>query len=81
MGGVRHHPQAPDVAHVWVRGRADHGAPTPGVVAGWQWSGVHNATASGWMALVVTAPFGDALLVAWVEAERLVPVRDPAPRA
>jgi hypothetical protein len=51
------------------------------VVAGWQWSGVHNATASGWMALVVTAPYGDALLVAWVEAERLVPVRDPAPRA
>jgi hypothetical protein len=71
-------PLEPDVIHVWVRGHGGHGTPTPGVVVGWQHAPVHNATAAAWIALVATAPFSSALLVQWVSAERLIPVRDPA---
>ena len=42
----------------------------------WQHAPTHLATASEWVALVVQAPFGTALLVDWVGVERLIPVRD-----
>lgn len=64
---------------MWVRGQGDIGPPTPGVVVLWQHSPVHNVNASDWVALIASCPFGAALLVEWVGAERLVAVRDPAP--
>lgn len=76
-----HHPIPPEAQHVWVHQRGQYGAPAPGVVVGWQHTPEHHATTSGWLALVVAAPFDDALAVQWVEAERLTSVRDPTPRA
>ena len=72
-------PTEPALRHVWVRGHGDYGSPTPGVVVSWQHAPVHQATAAAWLALVAQAPFGTALLVEWVSAERLIPVRDPTP--
>ena len=58
----------------WVR-RAH-----PGVVVQWQYLPVHNATASGWAALVVHVPFEGAVAMEWVPAERVEPIADPAPQ-
>lgn len=77
---ARCHPDEPSERHVWVRGHLDYGAPVPGVVVSWQHTPVHNANAADWLALVVMNPFGNALLLQWVGAERLIPVRDPTPR-
>jgi hypothetical protein len=76
---VGHHPTPPEIQHVWVHQRGQYGSPAAGVVVGWQHSPDHHATASGWLALVATAPFEDTLAVQWVEAERLSAVRDPTP--
>lgn len=57
------------------RVKAD-GPPSPGVVVGWQHAPVRNATEAGWHALAATCPFGTALLVEWMRAERLLGVRD-----
>ena len=70
-------PQTPQLQHVWVRGHGDIGPPDPGVVISWQYSPVHNATTSDWIALVATCPYDTALQLHWVGAERLLPVRDP----
>lgn len=64
---------------MWVREHGDYGVPTAGVVVCWQHTPVHNVSSADWLALVVTAPFDDALLVSWVGAERLIPLRDPRP--
>ena len=74
-------PEEPDLRHVWVKGHGDYGAPEPGVVISWQHSPVHNATSSPWVALVALCPFDNGLVVRWVGAERLLPVRDPQPAA
>lgn len=74
------HPEEPTERHVWVRGHLDYGQPVPGVVVSWQHAPVHNANAADWLALVVMNPFGHALLLQWVGAERLIAVRDPTPR-
>ena len=73
-------PAVPDVAHVWVRPTGQHGETVPGVVLGWHRDLAHSALASGWVATVACIPYGDALLVQAVPAERLVPVRDAQPR-
>lgn len=82
------HPSPPPGRHVWVRGHGEHGVPNAGVVVSWQHTPVHSAAGHEWSALVAQAPFGAALLVDWVGAGRLVPVRDdsategrPVPRA
>ena len=49
-----------------------HGPPTAGVVVAWQHTPVHHANAADWIALVITTPFDDALLMSWVGAERLI---------
>lgn len=72
------HPVSPQVWHYWLKANGGHGPPTPAVVVEWQYSPVHNATDSGWLALVVTIPYGTAVLLQWVRANRLIPVRDPA---
>lgn len=72
-------PKVPPTRHVWVRGHGDIGPPDPGLVLSWQHSPVHNATAADWVALVATCPFDTALCLHWVSAERLLPIRDPAP--
>jgi hypothetical protein len=73
------HPTAPEWRHVWVRGTGEHGPPAAGVVVAWQHAPIHGVNASEWLALVVTTPFGDALTMGWVGAERLVELRDPEP--
>jgi hypothetical protein len=50
------------------------------VVVQWQYLPVHNATASGWAALVVHVPFEGAMAMEWVPAERVEPVADAAPQ-
>lgn len=77
---MAHHPIPPEAQHVWVQQRGQFGAPVPGVVVAWQHTPEHHATTSGWLALVATGPFDDALAVQWVEAERLSTVRDGTPR-
>ena len=72
-------PAPPEVQHVWVRGAGGIGPPDPGVVVDWQRAPVHNANTSDWIALVACCPFEAALIVHWVGAERLIPVRDPRP--
>ncbi len=72
-------PNEPDVWHVWVRGHGEHAPTQPGLILQWQPTPVRNATASAWSALVLTAPFPDAVLVQWVSADRLVPIRDATP--
>ena len=72
-------PKEPDARHVWVRGHGDYAQVLPGLVINWQYAPVHNATASSWSALVLVAPFPDAILVEWVSTDRLVPLRDPTP--
>lgn len=74
-----HQPIPPAQTHVWVRATGDHGSPVPGVVVGWQHTPIHPVNTSDWLALVVTRPFDDGLLVSWVGAEKLIPVRDPSP--
>ena len=69
----------PDGPHVWVRNHGDYGQPVPGVVVCWQHSPVHTVTTSEWVALVVAAPFGTAMSLSWVGAERLLPIRDANP--
>lgn len=72
-------PIDPSVRHVWVRPQGQHGETLPGLVISWQRSLRRTVLASDWVALVALVPFGDSLLLEWVGAERLVPVRDPAP--
>ena len=48
-------------------------------VINWQYTPVHNATAPSWTALVLIAPFPEAILVEYVSTDRLVAVRDPSP--
>ena len=72
-------PAEPSWRHVWVQGSGEHGPPAAGVVVTWQHTPIHNVNASEWLALVVTTPFGDALSMRWVGAERLVGLRDPSP--
>ncbi len=73
-------PSEPEIRHVWVRGHGDYGPPRPGVIVAWQHAPVRNATAAAWNALVVMVPFAGGLLVEWVAGERIVAVRDAAPR-
>jgi hypothetical protein len=73
-------PSTPTGWHVWVTGNGGYVAPTPGVVVQWQYLPVHNATASGWAALVVHVPFEGAVAMEWVPAERVEPIVDPAPQ-
>jgi hypothetical protein len=49
------------------------------LVINWQYTPVHNATAPSWTALVLVAPFPEAILVEHVSTDRLVAVRDPSP--
>lgn len=72
-------PTEPDGRHVWVRNHGGHGAPVAGVVVAWQPTPVPTSAREQWVALVASAPFGDALLLDWVGADRLLPVRDPRP--
>jgi hypothetical protein len=72
-------PLSPMVRHVWVRNSGDRGSPVPGVVVDWQHSAVHPVDTSEWLALVASAPFPEGLLISWVSADRLLPVRNPAP--
>ena len=51
----------------------------PGLVINWQYAPVHNATAASWTALVLVAPFPEAMLVEWVSTDRLVAINDPTP--
>jgi hypothetical protein len=74
-----HAPQIPRGAHVWVSNHGSYGDPVPGVVVCWQHSPVHTVTTSEWVALVVGAPFGTAMTLSWVGAERLLPIRDDTP--
>ena len=71
-------PTQPDVRHVWVRGPSDLADVWPGLVISWQPNPVHKITESTWSALVLVAPFPGAMLVEWVTADRLEPIRDPA---
>ena len=72
-------PSQPDQRHVWVRGRGDHSPPWPGLVISWQHAPIHKITDSTWTALVLVTPFPGAMLGEWVSADRLEPIRDPAP--
>ena len=72
-------PTEPDLRHVWVRGHHDSGPVLPGLVINWQYAPVHNATAPSWTALVLVAPFPEAMLVEWVSTDRLVGINDPTP--
>lgn len=51
----------------------------PGLVISWQYSPVHKVTDSSWTALVLVSPFDGAVLVEWVNADRLSPVSDSTP--
>ncbi|SEQ67420.1 hypothetical protein [Microlunatus flavus] len=73
------HPHEPGARHVWVQTTGEHGPPVAGVVLQWQLAPIHNAGGSPWQALVATTPFADALVISWVDANRLVPLRDPSP--
>ena len=66
------HPTEPVIRHVLV-------SRYPGLVINWQYTPVHNATAPSWTALVLVAPFPEAILVEHVSTDRLVGVRDPSP--
>ena len=70
------YPTEPEPRHVWLRGQGGYGPPAPGVVVDGQHAPAHNATEAGWLVLVASSPFGSALLVEWVSAERLLGVRD-----
>ena len=70
---------SPKRRHVWVIGHGDYAPVQPGLVINWQHAPVHSATASSWTALVLVAPFPDAMLIEWVSTDRLVPIRDPRP--
>ena len=76
---MTYHPIEPAWRHVWVRNHGNHGSPTPGVVVAWQPAPVQSSAAEQWVALVARAPFEDALLLDWVGADRLVPLRDARP--
>ena len=55
-----------------MRGHGDYAPVLPGLVINWQHAPVHNATAPSWTALVLVAPFQEAMLIEWVSADRLV---------
>jgi hypothetical protein len=69
----------PDLRHVWVRGHNEYAPVHPGLVISWQFSPVDKVTDSAWTALVVVSPFPGAMLVEWVNADRLEAIRDPTP--
>ena len=73
-------PIEPAVSHVWVRGHGEHSPTQPGLVLQWQYAPIRNATAAAWSALVLVAPFPNAVLVQWVSADQLTPVIDPRPQ-
>ncbi len=79
FSGVSYQPAEPELRHVWVHGPAGMGEPVPGLVLGWLPAPVRNAKASPWIALVAKCPFGSALLVEWVSADRLVGLLDGTP--
>ena len=62
-----------------VRGHNNLGPPVPGVVVCWQHAPLHGPNESAWNALVADNPFGSALVVEWVNGNRLVDVNDPRP--
>lgn len=72
-------PREPEVRHVWVRGHSDYAPVSPGLVINWQYTQVHNGTAPSWTALVLVAPFPEAILVEHVSADRLVACATPPP--
>jgi hypothetical protein len=72
-------PAEPEPRHVWVKGASDYGPTRPGLILNWQYAPVHNATTPSWVALVLVAPFPDAVLIEWVSADRLIGIRDPSP--
>ena len=72
-------PVEPETRHVWVKGHGEYAPTQPGLVLQWQYAPVRNATAAAWSALVLVAPFPEAISVRWVSADRLVPIRDPRP--
>ena len=69
----------PELRHVWVRGQGEYARVLPGLVINWQYTPVHNATSPSWTALVLVAPFPEAILVEHVSTDRLVAVRDASP--
>lgn len=73
------HPHEPEARHVWVMTTGEHGPPVAGIVLQWQHAPLHHAGSSPWQALVATTPFDDALVVRWVDASRLVELRNPSP--
>ena len=65
---------------MWVRGHGEHSPTQPGLVLQWQYTPIRNATAAAWSALVLVAPFPEAVLVQWVSADRIVAIKDPTPQ-
>jgi hypothetical protein len=63
---VQAEPIEPDVWHVWVHGRGEHGVVQPGIALRWQYLPLRNVTQSAWSALVLTSPSPEAVLVRWV---------------
>ena len=76
---VSFQPVEPSARHVWVRATGEHGRPVAGVVMAWQHAPLHDIGGSAWQALVATTPFDDTLVIGWVDAVRLIELRDPAP--
>lgn len=72
-------PTEPEIRHVWVRPASAYGTTWPGLVINWQHSPVHKITDSAWTALVLVSPFDGGVLVEWVNADRIEPIRDPSP--
>ena len=70
---------APPLVPVWVKPQAGHGETVPGIVLGWSRDHIRSALDSGWVLTVAVIPFEGALLVDFVRAERVVPVRDATP--
>ena len=62
-----------------MRGHGEHAPTPPGLVLQWQPVPVRNATAAARSAPVLVAPFPEAVLVQWMSADRLVPIRDATP--
>ena len=72
-------PAEPSARHVWVRATGEHGPPVAGVVLQWLHVPIHDVGGSAWQALVATTPFDDTLVITWVDAARLIELRDPSP--
>lgn len=73
-------PQPPLARHCWVWGDSrGRGEPVAGVILGWHLQPVHSAMASPWLLQVIIQRAPGNLIVEWVSAHRVGPVRDPSP--